>query len=74
MKNKRFSPYAGTICQRNFSNTSCITIKSMAKLGKKSIQRELLIDGNENPTNLTNSVIKMRISNVRMFILSPLGS
>lgn len=76
-KNKRVNPYAGTICQRYFSNTRCITVKSIAKLGIKFIQRDLLIDGKEHPTNLTNSVISMRISNVRTtlpykpIILSP---
>jgi hypothetical protein len=64
-KNKRVSTYAGTICQRYFSNTRCITVKSTAKLGINSIQRDLLIDEKEYPTNLTNSVIKMMISNER---------
>ena len=73
-KSRRANPYAGIICQRYFSTTRWITIKRIAKLGIKFIQRDFLIDGKENPTKLTNSVTRMSISNVRTIILSNLLS
>jgi hypothetical protein len=67
-KSKRVNPYAGTICQRYFSTTRWITVKSTARLGSKSIQRDFLIGGKEHATNLRKSVISIRISSVRIIV------